>query len=110
MPTDALMKSLHPLEVKVLLAYGQGEPFSASRLEKELALKPGQSNQALSWLSGKALIEEVSRRRRLSYTLTEQGRQYKEKGTLEERLGALLQRGGPLTLPEIGSRLAVEAK
>jgi phenylalanyl-tRNA synthetase alpha chain len=110
MPTDALMKSLHPLEVKVLLAYGQGEPFSAARLEKDLAFKPGQSNQALSWLAGKRLIEEVSRQRRVAYTLTELGRQYKEKGTLEERLAALLKQEGPLTLPEIASRLAVEAK
>ena len=110
MPTDALLKSLHPLEVKVLLAYGQGEPFSAARLERDLAFKPGQSNQALSWLAGKGLIEEVSRQRRLTYTLTELGQVFKAHGTLEERLAVLLKQEGPLTLPEIASRLAVEAK
>ncbi len=110
MPNDSLLKSLHPLEVKVLLAYGQGEPFSAARLEKDLGFKPGQPNQALNWLTAKGLVEEVSRQRRLGYTLTELGRQYKEKGTLEERLAALLKKEGPLTLPEIASRLAVEAR
>src|SRR4030042_1518284 len=110
MPTDALLKSLHPLEVKVLLAYGQGEPFSAARLERDLAFKPGQSNQALSWLAGKGLAEEVSRQRRLTYTLTELGQVFKAHGTLEERLAVLLKQEGPLTLPEIASRLAVEAK
>ena len=59
MPSDALLKSLHPLEVKVLLCYGQGEPFGAARLEKDLGFKPGQSNQALSWLASKGLAEEV---------------------------------------------------
>jgi phenylalanyl-tRNA synthetase alpha chain len=110
MPSDALVKSLHPLEVKVLLAYGQGEPFSAARLEKDLGFKPGQSNQAVSWLTSKGLAEEVSRRRRVAYALTELGKQYKEKGTLEERLAALLRAEGPLSLPEIASRLAVEAR
>ncbi len=110
MPTDALMKSLHPLEVKVLLAYARGQPFGAALLEKDLAFKPGQSNQALSWLTAKGLAEEVSRQRRVAYTLTELGRQYREKGTLEERLAALLKQEGPLSLPEIASRLAVEAR
>jgi phenylalanyl-tRNA synthetase alpha chain len=110
MPTAGLLKSLHPLEVKVLLAYGQGEPFSAARLEKDVGFKPGQSNQSLSWLEAKGLVEEVSRQRRLAYTLTELGRVFREQGTLEERLAALLQKEGPLTLPEIATRLAVEAK
>jgi phenylalanyl-tRNA synthetase alpha chain len=110
MPNDSLLKSLHPLEVKILLAYGQGEPFSAARLEKDLGFKPGQPNQALNWLAGKGLVEEVSRQRRLSYTLTELGRVFKEQGTLEERLAALLKKEGPLTLPDIASRLAVEAR
>ena len=110
MPTETLMKSLHPLEVKVLLRYPQGEPFSAALLEKDLGFKPGQSHQALSWLAGKGLVEEVSRQRRLTYTLTELGRVFKEQGTLEERLAALLKKEGPLTLPEIATRLAVEAK
>jgi phenylalanyl-tRNA synthetase alpha chain len=110
MPNDSLLKSLHPLEVKVLLRYGRGEPFGATLLEKDLGFKTGQSNQALNWLAGKGLIEEVSRQRRVAYALTELGRQYREKGTLEERLAALLHREGPLTLPEIASRLAVEAK
>ena len=110
MLNESLVKVLHPLEVKVLLHFGKGEPFSAARLEKELGFKPGQSNQALSWLSGKGLVEEVSRQRRVAYTLTELGKQYKEKGTLEERLAALLHREGPLSLPEIAERLAVEAR
>jgi phenylalanyl-tRNA synthetase alpha chain len=110
MPNDALLKSLHPLEVKVLLAHARGEPFGAAALEKDLGFRPGQSNQALSWLEAKGLAEEVSRQRRLAYTLTELGRLFKEQGTLEERLAALLKKEGPLTLPEIASRLAVEAK
>ena len=110
MPTDALLKSLHPLEVKLLLRYGHGQPFGTAALEKDLGFKPGQSNQALNWLVGKGLVQEVSRQRRLAYTLTELGRVFKEQGTLEERLAALLQKEGPLTLPEIASRLAVEAK
>jgi phenylalanyl-tRNA synthetase alpha chain len=107
---EALIKTLHPLESKVLAAFGEGQQFSASRLEQELGYKPGQSNQALSWLAAKGLIEETGRRRSVSYALTELGRQYRAHGTLEERLVGLLAEAGPLSLPQIASRLGVEAK
>jgi phenylalanyl-tRNA synthetase alpha chain len=107
---EALIKTLHPLEAKVLAAFGEGRQFSASRLERELGYRPGQSNQALSWLEAKGLIEETGRRRSVSYALTELGRQYRERGTLEERLVGLLAEAGPLSLPQIASRLGVEAR
>jgi phenylalanyl-tRNA synthetase alpha chain len=110
MSQESLIRALHPLEVKALAAFGGGEPFSAARLEKELGFKPGQSNQALSWLAAKGLIEETERRRSVAYALTELGRQYKEHGTLEERLVGLLAESGPLSLPEIASRLGIEAR
>ena len=107
---ETLIKALHPLETKVLAAFGEGERFSAERLQRELGFKAGQSNQALSWLQAKGLIEEIERRRTVSYALTELGRRYKEHGTLEERLVALLAETGPLSLPEIASRLQAEAR
>jgi phenylalanyl-tRNA synthetase alpha chain len=107
---EALLKTLHPLEVRVLSAFAAGEQFNSSRLEQELGYKPGQSNQALSWLQAKGLIEETGRRRSQGYALTELGRQYKAHGTLEERLVGLLAEQGPLSLPQIASKLGVEAR
>jgi hypothetical protein len=44
----AYVRSLHPLEVRVILSYAPGERLSAARLAGELGYKPGQSNQAFS--------------------------------------------------------------
>jgi hypothetical protein len=48
-----MVKNLHPLEVKVILRYGAGDELSASAVEADLGLKPGNGNQALSWLAAK---------------------------------------------------------
>jgi len=57
MDIQALIKNLHPLEVKVLLAYTAKDELTASRLEKDLGYKEGHANQAFSWLTGKELAE-----------------------------------------------------
>jgi phenylalanyl-tRNA synthetase alpha chain len=108
--TASLVRSLHPLEVKVLRRFGRGEEFGIGRVDAALGFKAGQANQALSWLSAKGFIEERSRETIVSYEMTEAGASQLAEGGAEERIVALLASGGPKTLPEIGAALGIESK
>ncbi len=104
------VKSLHPLEVKILRHVQPGEEISAERLVNELSFKIGQCNQAFSWLLGKECITELRREAKTVYELTETGKQYAEIGTPEERIVQLIEREGPKTMPEICEALGLENK
>jgi phenylalanyl-tRNA synthetase alpha chain len=112
------VKNLHPLEIRILLSYKKGDELTIEKVEKELDFKPGNGNQALSWLAGKGLISELRRETAVFYELTVLGSEWKEKGSPEERILELvrlrLEKGkgassGP-QLPEIAQALNMENK
>jgi len=109
------VKNLHPLEVKVLLHYKKGDELSVEKIEKDLGLKSGNGNQALSWLAAKGLIGEIRRETGVFYELTSLGRQWKEKGSPEERILELVKKGierkaALKRLPDIAHELGMENK
>jgi phenylalanyl-tRNA synthetase alpha chain len=106
--TERLIKTLHPLEVRLLLGFPPGEELTVERVREELGFNVGQCNQAFAWLSGKGLLEETGRSRRSEYSITELGREQRGHGTPEQRVVSLLRAEGPLPLPEIASRLGLE--
>ncbi|MBN2554077.1 MAG: phenylalanine--tRNA ligase subunit alpha [Spirochaetales bacterium] len=110
MEREQLIKELHPLEIRVLLHFSPEDSITPERLHEELGYKPGQANQAFSWLEAKQLIRETERSTTNEYSITDLGREYREKGTPEERLLDLVRTGNqaPLTLPEIAARLGLE--
>ena len=110
MDARSLAKSLHPLEVKVLLRYGPADRLDSGRLEAELGYKEGHSNQAFSWLSAKGLAVEDAREARTVYELTPLGRAFAEKGTPEERILRFLSEKGSARLPDIAQALGLEQK
>ena len=104
------VKNLHPLEVRVLLSYKSGDELTIERVEKELGFKSGNGNQALSWLAGKGLIAELRRETAVFYELTDLGRDWKERGTIEERIVELVRAKSGLRLPDIAAELKLENK
>ncbi|MCL2191982.1 MAG: phenylalanine--tRNA ligase subunit alpha [Treponema sp.] len=113
MTTDVqnVAKNLHPLEIRILLSYKRGDELTIERVEKDRGFKPGNGNQALSWLAGKGLVSEIRRETAVFYELTDLGRQWKENGTPEERIvGLVRSRPGELRLPDIASALGLESK
>lgn len=110
MDQPATPRELHPLEVKVLLQYGQGEAISHARLAADLGYNTGQVNQALSWLSAKGFVTETARASRVFYEITDFGRESLAKGTYEQRIVDLVAETGALPLPEIAKKLGIEAK
>jgi phenylalanyl-tRNA synthetase alpha chain len=109
MDQDTLVKSLHPLEVKILLNFVPSEPLTASLLGQKLDYKIGQANQAFSWLCGKNLCRETGRTSRTVYEITELGRDQFSGGTPEENLLKALQKG-PIAMAEAASLLGLEQK
>jgi phenylalanyl-tRNA synthetase alpha chain len=107
---DGDTRELHPLEVKVLLRYAAEEEIGHARLAADLGFKEGQANQALSWLAAKGFVAETARVTRVSYELTDLGRDHLARGTPEERILRLLSERGGRTLPEIAADLGMEAK
>lgn len=107
---DIDVKSLHPLEIRLLRHIGPGEAVTADRIVQELDYKLGQCNQAFSWLAGRGFIEESSRTARTFYEITDLGRAFAEEGTPEEKIIGLLKTGGPKTMPEIAAALSLENK
>ena len=97
MDARSLVKSLHPLEVKLLLRYGPGDELDSSRLQAELSYKEGQANQAFSWLSAKGLAVR-GRPRGSSNGLRAhppRAEPWRRVGTPEERILRFLSGKGP---------------
>ncbi len=108
--SEELVKSLHPLEVRVLLGFSEAQTLDAPALESELGYNRGQANQAISWLSQKGYIEEVERRTVTRYELTPLGREYRDNGTPEERILRLLADEGPKAMAELATDLNLEQR
>ena len=73
MDTHALIKNLHPLEIRVLRTYGAKDELTSERLQKELDYKEGHANQAFSWLVGKELAAVVRREPHTYFEITDLG-------------------------------------
>ncbi|GHV65063.1 phenylalanine--tRNA ligase alpha subunit [Spirochaetia bacterium] len=113
---QSTVKNLHPLEVRIILSYKKGDELTVEKVEKDLDFKPGNGNQALSWLAGKGIVAETSRRTDVFFELTDLGREWKEKGSPEERIIELVRikaAGGTATglrLPDLAANLGLENK
>jgi len=109
------VKNLHPLEIKVLLSYGNADELTAEKIEKDLELKSGNGNQALSWLTAKGLIHIKRREAAIFYEITGLGQEWKEKGSPEERILEIIRQrikkmeDGP-RLPELAEILKMQNK
>jgi phenylalanyl-tRNA synthetase alpha chain len=104
------VKNLHPLEIRIILRFGKGDELTIEKVEQELGFKPGNGNQALSWLAGKGLARELRRETAVLYELTDLGREWKERGSPEERIIELVRIQSGLRLPDIAQNLKLENK
>ncbi|GHU78243.1 phenylalanine--tRNA ligase alpha subunit [Spirochaetia bacterium] len=113
---QSTVKNLHPLEVRIVLSYKKGDELTVEKVEKDLGFKPGNGNQALSWLAGKGIVAETSRRTDVFFELTDLGREWKEKGSPEERIIELVRIKATdgvstgLRLPDLAANLGLENK
>lgn len=107
---DIDVKNLHPLEIRLLRHVKKDQDITADRIVKELSYKIGQCNQAFSWLTARACLQETSRIQRVFYELTELGAAQAAVGTAVERMFLLLKDQGEMPLPLIAEKLGLENK
>lgn len=110
MQVTSELKSLHPLEVRVLNAFDSEADITVDRMIERAGMNEGQCNQAISWLTAKELLSEVSREEKTVYELTELGRTHAAEGTPEERLLDFVERNGPVSMNELGEALGLEKR
>ena len=108
MKIEKLISGLHPLEIKLLLRFEPADEITVPKLVDKLSYNEGQCNQAINWLSGKELIQETERLKRIEYRLTDLGKEQQRSGTVEEQLMKLLREQGPLTIQEIVQKTGLE--
>jgi phenylalanyl-tRNA synthetase alpha chain len=116
MDIQNIVKNLHPLEIKIILSYKKGDELTIEKVERDLNFKPGNGNQALSWLAGKGIVTELRREGKVFFELTDLGGLWKEKGSPEERIlelvrvqqGELPGNTPGLRLPEIAQTLGLD--
>lgn len=106
MHPSEILKSLHPLEIKVLLT--DQDSLDAPTIVETLGYKLGHALQALSWLQMKSLVQETERRTLRFFELTDIGRDWLRQGFPEARLLAGVNEAEPLPLNRWAERLGLE--
>ncbi|MBI5776891.1 MAG: phenylalanine--tRNA ligase subunit alpha [Nitrospirae bacterium] len=115
MDTSSLISSLHPLEIKVLLALRDAQsrgPLKEQQLEQSAALEPSQLSMAVEWLLAKSLLSVASEKVTPVVSLTKIGAQHFEKYAPIERILSTVrkasQTGKRLTIQDIQSQEGLE--
>ena len=88
------VRNLHPLEIRLLLGFKEGEKFDNEEIEKRCSFNPGHANQAVSWTLSKNLISKVSSETIVSYELSDVGRDALVKGMIARRIISLVAKAG----------------
>ncbi len=104
--TSSLIDSLHPLEIKVLLALRDAQargPLKEDQLEHAAGLEPSQLSMAVEWLLAKSLIQIASEQVTPMVSLTKTGANFFEKYAPIERILSRVRKAG-----ETGKRLTIQ--
>ncbi len=96
-----LLESLHPLEAKVLLCFASNAPLSAPEIMSASGLDESRLDMASGWLQTKGLLEVKEESVTSLVSLTETGKEYREKGTPELRIINALREGKKFTVKDI---------
>ncbi|AWG42884.1 phenylalanine--tRNA ligase subunit alpha [Candidatus Borreliella tachyglossi] len=102
-----IVKTLHPLEIKVILNYKKDDEIFSLRLIEDLLYNEGQSNKTIEWLSSKSIISEVFRKVNVFYRLTTKGLDALENGLIEEKIIDLISRKTVL-VANLSSELGID--
>jgi len=110
MATGIDLKTLHPLEVRVLNSFEKNEEITPASVIARTGMNVGQCNQAMSWLETKELIRETGRSSVTEFELTDLGRDYAQIGTPEERILSHVESNGPTAIPDLAAALGLPNK
>ena len=111
MDLSSLIDSLHPLEIRVLKAFGaqpSGSALETERLATATALEPSQLSMAIEWLLAKSLLDIDKETITPVVSLTPVGQDYHAKAApIEQVLTAARESastGRRLTIPDLQAK------
>ncbi|AHH10694.1 phenylalanine--tRNA ligase subunit alpha [Borrelia coriaceae] len=104
-----VVKTLHPLEIKVILNYKEGDKIYALRLAEDLLYNEGQSNKTIEWLVSKGILRETFRKFNVFYRITEKGIDALNNGLIEERIINLVSKKTVL-MPNLALELETDPR
>ncbi len=96
-----LLESLHPLENKVLLCFLTDEKLTGPAVLAASGLDESRLDMASGWLQSKGLLEVEDESVTSLVSLTESGREYREKGTPEMQIISALREGKQFTVKDV---------
>ncbi len=112
MNISSLIDSLHPLELKVLMAFGQGSVLRIEQIAQATGLDTSQLSMAVEWLLTKGLIAVETETVTPVVSLTKIGEHYLEHNAPIERVLSAAREaaatGRRLTIQDIQSREKLE--
>ncbi|HKZ71684.1 MAG TPA: phenylalanyl--tRNA ligase subunit alpha, partial [Nitrospirota bacterium] len=84
--TREIIDSLHPLEVRLLLAFEAGKAIDDSLLISRASVEQAQKDMAIGWLLAKGIVEVTGETVERIVALTEIGERYRDQKTPELRI------------------------
>ena len=107
--TTSTLESLHPLEIKVLTAFGQSDQaISDTHLLEATGLEASQLSMAIGWLLTKSLLQLSSEHITAVVSLSETGQRYQQSSCPPEWILSSIQegheRGEPVSVKSLQSQ------
>lgn len=106
MNNESQLESMHPLEVKTILAFQGTDMLGMEQLRTATGLDPARIRRALEWLLTRQALEVVSEEKRSFVNLTEAGAACAESKITELRIIDYARQG--LTMKELQTHPAFE--
>lgn len=94
-------EGLHPLEHRVLACFSERPSLSAAEIMAAGGLDLARLDMAAGWLQAKGLMEVAGETVTSLVSLTETGKEYRDKGTPERRIITALLEGKQITVKDI---------
>ena len=99
------IKTLHPLEIKTILNYKNGDKISSKKLQDDLKFNTGQANQVINWLSYKGILINKTEEVLVTYEGTPHVIYLFKHGLIEFEIIKLIKESNNLSLENLKKNL-----
>lgn len=110
MKYENIIKTLHPIEIKILISSDIKKEINVDYLIKSTGMNEGQVRRGLDWLLSKKLIKETSRNKIRKFTITDKGREFTNKKLIEKAIIEYLINNENVQIKDLMEKLSYESR
>jgi len=107
---ENIIKTLHPIEIKILISSDIKKEINVDYLIKSTGMNEGQVRRGLDWLLSKKLIKETSRNKIRKFTITDKGREFTNKKLIEKAIIEYLINNENVQIKDLMEKLSYESR